>query len=159
MTSALLLREVMDDDLPIFFEYQLDKDANYMAAFTSKDPTDREAFNVHWEKIRTAETVVIKTIIYEEKVVGSVLSYEDEGKPEISYWLGKAYWGKGIATRALAEFLEKVNKTRPIYARMAKDNNGSGRVLEKCGFKVIGEGKGFANARGKKIEELLFELK
>ena len=149
----------MDDDLPIFFEYQLDKDANYMAAFTSKDPTDREAFNVHWEKIRTAETVVIKTIIYEEKVVGSVLSYEDEGKPEISYWLGKAYWGKGIATRALAEFLEKVNKTRPIYARMAKDNNGSGRVLEKCGFKVIGEGKGFANARGKKIEELLFELK
>lgn len=159
MTSALLLREVMDDDLPIFFEYQLDKDANYMAAFTSKDPTDREAFNVHWKKIRTAETVVIKTIIYEEKVVGSVLSYEDEGKPEISYWLGKGYWGKGIATRALAEFLEKVNKTRPIYARMAKDNNGSGRVLEKCGFKIIGEGKGFANARGKKIEELLFELK
>ena len=159
MTSALLLREVMDDDLPIFFEYQLDKDANYMAAFTSKDPTDREAFNVHWKKIRTAKTVVIKTIIYEEKVVGSVLSYEDEGKPEISYWLGKGYWGRGIATRALAEFLEKVNKTRPIYARMAKDNNGSGRVLEKCGFKIIGEGKGFANARGKKIEELLFELK
>ena len=95
----------MDDDLPIFFEYQLDKDANYMAAFTSKDPTDREAFNVHWEKIRTAETVVIKTIIYEEKVVGSVLSYEDEGKPEISYWLGKGYWGRGIATQALAEFL------------------------------------------------------
>ena len=159
MTSALLLREVMDDDLPIFFEYQLDKDANYMAAFTSKNPTDRKAFNVHWEKIRTAETIVIKTIIYEEKVVGSVLSYEDEGKPEISYWLGKGYWGRGIATRALAEFLEKVNKTRPIYARMAKDNNGSGRVLEKCGFKIIGEGKGFANARGKKIEELLFELK
>ena len=159
MTSALLLREVMDDDLPIFFEYQLDKDANYMAAFTSKNPTDRKAFNVHWEKIRTAETIVIKTIIYEEKVVGSVLSYEDEGKPEISYWLGKGYWGRGIATRALAEFLEKVNKTRPIYARMAKDNNGSERVLEKCGFKIIGEGKGFANARGKKIEELLFELR
>jgi Acetyltransferase (GNAT) domain len=84
--------------------------------------------------------------------------YEDEGKPEVTYWLGKEYWGKGLATWALTEFLTHHNKTRPIYARVAKDNLGSRRVLEKCGFAIIGESRGFANARGQEIEEFLLEL-
>ena len=91
-------------------------------------------------------------------MAGSVSSYEEEGKPKVTYWLGKEYWGKGIATLALAEFLTHHNKTRPIYARVAKDNLGSRRVLEKCGFTIIGESKGFANARGQEIEEFLLEL-
>src|ERR1700730_10727135 len=43
-TYEVLLRDVMSSDLPIFFEQQLDSDANHMAAFTAKDPTDRDAF-------------------------------------------------------------------------------------------------------------------
>jgi len=158
MTNELYLRDVVHDDLPIFFENQLDQEANYMAAFTAKDPTNREAFTAHWHKILANETGIIQTIIFNEQVAGSVSSYEDEGKPEVTYWLGKEYWGKGIATRALKEFLAHNNQTRPIYARVAKDNLGSRRVLEKCGFKIIGESKGFANARGQEIEELLLEL-
>ena len=92
-------------------------------------------------------------------MVGSVLSYEEDGKAEVSYWLGKKYWGKGIATRALLDFLAHGNKKRPIYARVAKDNPGSRRVLEKCGFTTIGEARGFANARGAEIEELVLELR
>jgi RimJ/RimL family protein N-acetyltransferase len=159
MTNDFFLRAVVNDDLPIFFEQQLDQEANYMAAFTAKDPTDREAFTAHWHKILADATVIIKTIVFNRQVVGSVLSYEEEGKPEVSYWLGKEYWGKGLATRALAEFLAHHNKTRPIYARAAKDNLGSRRVLEKCGFTIIGEAKGFANARGREIEELVLELR
>lgn len=158
MTNELLLRDVVNDDLPIFFEQQLNKDANYMAAFTAKDPTNQEAFTAHWHRILADKTVIIKTIILDGQVAGSVLSYEDEGKPEVSYWLGKEYWGKGIATWALTEFLARHNRTRPIYARVAKDNLGSRRVLEKCGFTVISASKGFANARGREIEELLLEL-
>ena len=104
------------------------------------------------------ETTINKTIVFNGQVAGSVSSYEDEGRPEVTYWLGKEYWGKGIATRALKKFLAHNNKTRPIYARVAKDNLGSRRVLEKCGFTVISESKGFANARGQEIEELLLEL-
>ncbi len=159
MTAAIILRNVSNDDIPIFFEFQSDKDANHMAAFTFKDPNDREIFNVHWRKIRNAETVKIKTIECEKQVVGSVMSYEEEGEPEVSYWIGKKYWGKGIATRALTEFLASVNKARPVYARVAKDNLGSRRVLEKCGFEIIGENKGYANARGQEIEELYLELR
>ncbi|MCX6099824.1 MAG: GNAT family N-acetyltransferase [Candidatus Bipolaricaulota bacterium] len=97
-------------------------------------------------------------MVYDGQVVGSVLSYEEAGKPEVSYWIGKEYWGKGFATRALSDLLVHGNKTRPIYARVARDNLGSRRVLEKCGFKIIGEARGFANARGEEIEELLLEL-
>ncbi len=158
MTNALSLRPVVESDLPVFFENQLDRDANFMAAFTAKDPTDRAGFEAHWRRILTDSTVIIRTIVFDRQVVGSVLSYQDEGRPEVSYWLGKAYWGMGLATQALKEFLAHHNQVRPIYARVAKDNLGSRRVLEKCGFKVIAEALGFANARGQEIAELVLEL-
>ena len=112
----------------------------------------------HWHRILTDETTINQTILFNGQVAGSVSSYEEEGRPEVTYWLGKEYWGKGIATSALTEFLTHHNQTRPIYARVAKDNLGSRRVLEKCGFRIIGESKGFANARGQEIEEFLLEL-
>ena len=158
MSNELVLRNFVNDDLPIFFEYQLDPEANYMAAFIARDPTNQEAFMAHWQRILANKTVILQTILFNGQVAGSVSSYEDEGRPEVTYWLGKEYWGKGIATRALQEFLAQKNPVRPIYARVAKDNIGSRRVLEKCGFKIIGESKGFANARGQEIDELLLEL-
>ncbi len=153
----ITLRALEEADLPVLFEQQLDPEANRMAAFTSQDPGDREAFMAHWGRIMADTNTLIRAIIYEGQVAGSVLSYLDGGKPEVSYWLGKEYWGRGIATRALEEFLEKVNSARPIYGRVAKDNLGSRRVLEKCGFTVIDEAKGYANARGEEIEELVLE--
>lgn len=159
MANELLLRDVVNDDLPIFFVQQLDKEANHMAAFTAKDPTNQAAFTAHWHRILTNETVIIQTIICDGQVAGSVSSYEDEGKPEVTYWLGKEYWGQGIATWALQAFLSHHNQRRPIYARVAKDNLRSRRVLEKCGFTVIDESNGFANARGQEIAELLLELR
>jgi RimJ/RimL family protein N-acetyltransferase len=158
MSRELFLRNVVNDDLPIFFEHQLDPEANHMAAFTAKDPTNQEAFMAHWHSILAEETNIVQTILCNGQVAGSVSSYLDEGKPEVTYWLGKEYWGQGIATWALREFLANHNPTRPIYARVAKDNLGSRRVLEKCGFQIIGESKGFANARGQEIEEFLLEL-
>jgi RimJ/RimL family protein N-acetyltransferase len=90
-------------------------------------------------------------------VIGHVLSYEQSGRPEVSYWLGRDFWGRGLATRALSDFLARVNQKRPIYARVAKDNLRSLRVLEKCGFRITGEDKGFANARGEEVEEWILE--
>lgn len=159
MTNKIFLRDIIDDDLDILFRNQLDPEANHMAAFTSKDPTDRGAFNAHWKKILADATTINKTIIFDGEVVGNISSFYDDGRPEITYWLGREYWGKGLATMALQEFLANVNTTRPMYARVAKDNLQSRRVLEKCGFQMIEEGKGFANARGQEIDELLLELK
>jgi len=157
-TADMLLRDVMRSDLPIFFDQQLDPDANHMAAFTAKDPSDRDAFLAHWSRILGDGTITIQTILFDGQVAGSVLSYEDEDKgPEVSYWIGKPYWGKGVATRALSAFLKHI-EVRPLYARAAKDNLASLRVLEKCGFARIGEDKGFANARSEEIEEFILRL-
>jgi RimJ/RimL family protein N-acetyltransferase len=152
------LRTVVESDLSIFFAQQQDKDALYMAAFTAKDPSDWPAFLAHWRQNLAAPTVIVRTIVSGGEVAGSVLSYETDGQPEVSYWLGRAFWGRGLATAALARFLADVNRTRPIFARVAKDNPGSRRVLEKCGFTITGEDKGFANARNVEVEELILEL-
>jgi RimJ/RimL family protein N-acetyltransferase len=153
------LRDVVESDLPIFFEQQLDPEANYMAAFTARDPTDRNAFMAHWVRILDDETNTIKTILFNGQVAGSVASYIDEefGKLEVTYWIGKQYWGKGVATRALSTFLDHV-PVRPLYGRAAKDNIASLRVMEKCGFTICGEGKGFAYARGNEVEEFILRL-
>ena len=158
MLNDFFLRDVLESDLPLFFAYQLDPEANQMAAFTAKDPTNQEAFMSHWHRIMADPSNIIRTIVVDGQVAGSVSSYEEAGHPEVTYWLGKNYWGKGLASQALAEFLIHANPTRPIYARAAKDNSGSLRVLEKCGFRIIGEDKGFANARGREVEEFLLEL-
>jgi RimJ/RimL family protein N-acetyltransferase len=154
-TSSIVLRDVTMSDLPIFFDHQLDPEANRMAAFTAKDPADRDTFIARWTKILGDESITIQTILFNGQVVGHVLSYRDEdGQPEVSYWIGRPYWGKGVATRALSAFLDHI-KVRPLYARAAKDNIGSLRVLEKCGFTRIGQDKGFANARGREVEEYI----
>ena len=150
------LRDVVEIDLPIFFEHQLDDSANYMAAFTSKDATDREAFMNHWSKILSNQNIIKKTITFKEDVVGHIVKFEQFGHPEVSYWIGKEYWGKGIATNALRKFLDFV-EDRPLYARAAKDNIGSLRVLEKCHFTIIDDDKGYSNSRGEEVEEFILK--
>jgi RimJ/RimL family protein N-acetyltransferase len=152
------LRQITKDDLPAFFNMQQDKDANHMAAFTARDSTDREAFDLHWSKIMADDTVVKSSIIFEGKLVGCVLSWQQSGKREICYWIEKEQWGKGIATTALREFLSDMTE-RPLYAYAARDNVGSIRVLEKCGFVITGYQNTFASARRKEIEEAVMELR
>ena len=157
--TEILLRDVAETDLPIFFEQQRDPAANFMAAFTARDPNDKGAFAAHWKRILNDDTVVVKTVLFEGNVVGSVAKFVDKefGKPEITYWIGKEYWGMGLATEALSKFLINI-RLRPIYGRAARDNVASIRVMEKCGFTISGYSKGFANALGKEIEEVILEL-
>ncbi len=126
-----------------------------MAAFPARD---RDAFMAHWTKILGDETVIKKTILFAGNVAGNVVSFEWFGEREVGYWIGKEYWGRGVATKALSEFLGHV-KARPLYARVAKHNIASIRVLEKCGFTISSEDKGSTNAPGEEVEELLLELR
>ena len=111
----------------------------------------------HWAKIMQDESVILKTILFEGQVAGNVLSFVISDEREVGYWLGREFWGKGIATRALSEFLAQV-KERPLYAHVAKHNLASQRVLEKGGFVVIGEDKKGADDRGEKVEDFILKL-
>jgi RimJ/RimL family protein N-acetyltransferase len=153
MTNKILLRDVIESDLPILYEQQLNPDATAMAAFPSRD---REAFMAHSARIMSDESVIFKAIVFDGEVAGSMVSWIMEGEREVGYWLGKEYWGKGIATQALSEYV-KIVRTRPLYAHVARHNIGSRRVLEKCGFKVIGEDT-YMNPAGAEVEEFILKL-
>jgi RimJ/RimL family protein N-acetyltransferase len=155
--SDVRLRAVRADDLAVFFEHQQDPEALHMAAFTTRDPADRGAFDAHWTRILADDTVITRTIVVGDEVAGHVARFERDGVPEVTYWIGRRHWGRGVATAALAAFLRRFPQ-RPLHARVAKDNAASVRVLSKCGFVVTGEDKGFAHARGAVVEEYVMVL-
>jgi len=157
MSSDVTLREVIPSDLAILFEQRSDPEAIRMAAFTQKGPLDLEAFIARQMENLRHPTVIARTILCDGEVAGDVASFMMEGQREVSYWLGRAYWGRGIGTQALRLFLDVVT-TRPLYAHAAKDNLGSVRVLEKCGFTLVGELRSFAAARDAEIEEVVMRL-
>jgi len=128
-----------------------------MAGFTSQDPSDRGAHDAHWVKIRANSETTIRTILLDGVVVGHIASFVMMGDLDVTYWIERGHWGRGVATAALRLFLEEV-QSRLIHGRAAKDNLGSIRVLQKCGFDIIGEDRGFANGRGEEIQELILKL-
>ena len=142
-----ILRDVVESDLDAFFEHQREPAANEMAIFPARD---RETFDAHWRKILADDSTTQKTIVHEGRVAGNVLCWSQDGQRLVGYWVGSEFWGKGLATRALREFVEE-EPARPLHAWVATSNVGSIRVLEKCGFVQVG-------SRTTDVEELLFEL-
>ncbi|MFJ6567287.1 GNAT family N-acetyltransferase [Streptomyces sp. NPDC091292] len=151
------LRKVHDSDLPVFFRQMADPESNQVAAFTAKDPTDRDAFDAHWARIRAADDVLTRAVLADGDVIGSAAVYGPPEEREVTYWIDRAYWGRGVATAALRALLAE-ETVRPLYARVAADNAGSRRVLEKCGFRITERTRGFAEARGEEIDELVLTL-
>ena len=135
--TKILLRNVFEADLPILFEQQIDPKAIAMAAFPSKD---RGPFMLHWEKIMKDKNVITKAIIYKGKLAGHIVCWKEKYEQQVGYWLGQSFWGRGIASSALTEFVNEV-KIRPLYAHVANRNMASRRVLEKCGFTMHDEGR------------------
>lgn len=155
--NNMTLIKTTGEDLDTLFQFQTDKEGIQLAAFTPKDPDDKNAYIQKYSKLLADPAINMYTIKIDEEIVGSISKFVLENEAEITYWLNRNFWGRGIATTALKEFLQMEN-TRPIYGRVAFDNYGSQKVLEKCGFIKIGTDKGFANARQKEIEEYIYKL-
>lgn len=151
------LRPTAVSDLEILFQIQLDEEANYQAAFTSKDSQNKEAYLAKYTRLLSDPAVNNQTIIVDTVIAGSIAKFVMEGDAEITYWIDKKFWGQGVATKALKDLLI-IEKTRPVFGRVAFDNLGSQKVLENCGFIRIGTDKGFANARQTEIEEFIYRL-
>ncbi|MCB0274953.1 MAG: GNAT family N-acetyltransferase [Calditrichaeota bacterium] len=150
----MCLRNVEDGDLPIFFEHQRDPESLAMAAFKSRE---RTAFFDHWAKIRRNKIGLLKTIVYEGEVAGNIASFMMDGHREVGYWIGRTFWGKGIASKALGLFIAEETE-RPLYAGVAEHNAASVRVLQKCGFEVVEKLPDFADVEGKKVGGWILRL-
>jgi hypothetical protein len=125
-----------------------------MAAFTAEDPGNRGAFDAHMAKVRSSPGITMRAVTCDGQLVGSIASFVVEGQTEVTYWIDRAAWGRGIASRALTLLLDLV-PARPLHARAASDNAGSLRVLQKAGFKAIGTEISFAPGRNAEIEETI----
>jgi RimJ/RimL family protein N-acetyltransferase len=158
MASTVTLREVMPDDIGIFYAQEQDPAARKISAFTTMRSTERSAYESWWTRLLADETVNARTVVLGDDVIGYVAAFERiVGQREVAYWIGREFWGKNFATQALRLFLKEFTQ-RPIYARAAFDHRASMRVLEKCGFVTYGRDRYFAEARGKEIDEWIFEL-
>lgn len=153
----ITLRKSIETDLEVFYKNQADIEAIFMAAFTSEDPYDKEAYLKKWTRLMSVDSVNMQTILVEDVVVGCVVKFVMGGDSDITYALDKKFWGKGITTEAVKKFL-KVETNRPLFGRVVNDNYGSQKVLEKNGFIKIGTNTDFANGRGKEIEEYIYKL-
>jgi RimJ/RimL family protein N-acetyltransferase len=142
-----VLRDVRDDDLEVFFEQQREPEGVAMAVFPARE---REAFDAHWSRVLATDSNVVRAIEVDGEVAGNIGSWEQDGRRLVGYWLGREFWGRGLATAALTEFVQEL-ETRPLHAWVAATNVGSIRVLEKCGFVRIGE-------HTTDVEEYLYEL-
>lgn len=155
--TTITLRKIEPADLETFYVQQLDREANHMAAFVHKDPTDKAAFHAHWTKVLSLPRVTNRTILADGQIAGHIACFPDGDHMEVTYWLGREFWGQGVATEALRQLLELIT-IRPMFGRTACDNIGSLRVLQKCGFQIIGQDNGFAHGRNADTEEYILRL-
>ena len=131
VTPTVRLRRVEDLDLDVLFEHQADPQAVEMAAFPARD---RDRVAAHWAKVRADEALVARTIVADGRVAGHIGCWPENGQHLVGYAVGREWWGRGVATRALALLVEEVS-VRPLYAHVVAHNVGSIRVLDKCGFR------------------------
>jgi RimJ/RimL family protein N-acetyltransferase len=155
--ADVALRPIDDSDLDALFDQMRDPESVQMAAFTAKDPNDREAFDAHMSKVRASPDGTTRAVIRDGRLVGSIAAFVMDGNTEVTYWIDRSVWGQGVASQALALLLHMV-PVRPLYARAASDNVGSLRVLQRAGFTIIGTEISYANARSTEIEETILRL-
>ena len=153
--ASVRLREVVEDDLPTLFAHQREPEANRMAAFPARD--EKEFMSLWRASILGGDDVIKRAVLHRDILAGHIVCYEQAGSRLVGYWLGKNFWGKGIATSALAQFVTDV-EIRPLRAYVAQRNVASIRVLEKCGFKRAGQCTTPARDGGEPIDEFIYEL-
>ena len=154
VTPAVRLRSVDERDLVVFFDHQADPQAVEMAAFPARD---KDQFAAHWARVRADDSVVARTIVVGGLVAGNIGSWQQDGQQLLGYWVGREWWGRGVATQAVALLVDEL-AIRPLYAHVARHNVGSIRVLEKCGFRRERAQEAPAPAPDDGIEELRYVL-
>lgn len=151
------LRPVQPADVPVFREHRLDANAAWAVAFSELDPNDEEAFDARWRMLMGSSEVVLRTVLVDGRVAGNVLKFDGFGLPEVGYWLGREWWGRGVATAAVRAFLAELTE-RPLYGVVAHENAASIRVLEKCGFVAVGKARALSTIRGVEVDQVVLRL-
>jgi RimJ/RimL family protein N-acetyltransferase len=151
------LRDLDDDDLDAVYDMLRDPDAVAMAAFTRADASDRAAFD-EWIAVRRRSSEVSLHVVTERGgFAGIVAAFTVDGDREVTAWLARHAWGRGVATEALRLLLSH-EPTRPLFARVAAHNAAGVGVLEKNGFTEVSRSLQDASGLGRQAEEIVYAL-
>jgi RimJ/RimL family protein N-acetyltransferase len=151
------LREVRDDDVDAVFEMMRDREGIALAAFTAENPDDRGAFDAWMSRNRAAASTRSLIVTEDGGFAGTAASFDIDGDREVSYWIARHAWGRGVATAALRLLVAR-EPVRPLFARVAAHNTGSVTVLERNGFTEVSRNVGFAPGLGHDVDEIVYAL-
>jgi RimJ/RimL family protein N-acetyltransferase len=154
IVSCVRLRDIAQDDLPRMYEFNLDPEGNRLAATI---PRNAEAFAAHWENVLADSNVVAKAISVGDRLAGYINCFKRDDLHFVGYWVGREFWGQGVASRALELLLNEVT-IRPLHAQVAASNQASLRVLQKSGFTVRSVQAAPADDRNLECEEAFLVL-
>ncbi len=154
---TVTLRALHDDDLDDLFRWESDPTGVRMAAFTRPDPTDRAAFDAHYQRVRSSPDSTTLAIEEDGVFAGMIASFTVDGDRELTYWVDPERWGSGIASTAVQTFIQQETQ-RPLFARAAAGNLGSSKVLLRNQFIKIGEETSWATGLGEDILEHIYRL-
>lgn len=155
--SHIELRDLDEDDLDAIFDMMRDRTAVEMAAFTAADPEDRAVFDEWIARQRTTADVALYVVTEAGGFAGTAALFSADGEREVTYWIARHAWGRGVATEALRLLVSR-EPERPLFARVAAHNAASRAVLTKVGFTEVSRDIEFAPGVGREIEEIVLVL-
>lgn len=151
------LREWDDDDLDAIFGMMRDPEAVERAAFTASDPDDRAAFDAWVARNRADPDAALWVVTDDGGFAGTAGAYSVDGEREVTYWIARNAWGRGVGTAALRLLVAR-EPERPLYARVAAGNAASVAMLARLGFTEESRSTAFAPGLGREVEEIRFVL-
>ena len=148
-TDRLLLRKIEKEDAKtIYNNWAKDQEVTkYLTWYPHKNVEQTEKIVDAWiEEYKDPKTHRFGIVLKESnELIGmiDVVNYIDDC-PEIGYVLSKNYWGKGLMTEVCTKFTEYLfaQGFNKIIIKANKDNLGSNKVIQKCGFKFTHESTG-----------------
>lgn len=156
LAGDLHLSPVQESDIPALFRFQDDKDAQYQAAGGAAHESE-EAYREFLKRVES-KGAVFRTILLEGAPVGYIAAFDRFELRELSYWIGRKFWGQGLATRAVGQWIKEYPLPEGgLYARAVKDHPASARVLDKNGFSAVKEESYFSDIRDAVVEEILYK--
>lgn len=157
LVNHIELRALDDDDLDAIFEMMRDPEGIAMAAFTAEDPDDRSAFDAWIARQRSSRDVLCLVVTENGGFAGTIGAFTVDGDREVTYWIARHAWGRGVATEALRHLVSR-EPVRPLFARAAAHNAASIAVLQKAGFTEVSRNVDYAPGVGREVEEIVFTL-
>ena len=151
------LRDLDDDDLDAIYEMMRDRESVAMAAFTAEDPDDRDACDEWIGRQRAAAGVSCFVVTENGGFAGTAAAFTIDGDREVSFWIARHAWGRGVATEALRHLMSR-EPERPLFARAATHNVGSIAVLTRVGFTEVSRNVAYAPGVRRDVEEIVFTL-